>query len=136
MVVVDASFVVSYLVQELYSAHARGVLTTLANERLIAPVLLHWEVANAIARKVDRGQLEEKLAIRAFATLDALAVELRPPPSTPDELMFLALADGLSAYDAAYLQLALQHQSALATHDQDLAKAGLRNGLFVHSPFA
>jgi predicted nucleic acid-binding protein len=42
----------------------------------------------------------------------------------------------LSAYDAAFLDLALVEGAALATLDRDLARAGVAEGLTVLSPYA
>ena len=42
----------------------------------------------------------------------------------------------LSAYDAAYLELAVRLGAELATLDENLTKGALSEGLTVHSPFA
>ena len=49
----------------------------------------------------------------------------------------LSLADRhrLTAYDAAYLELALSRAAELASLDDDLVKAARAEGLTVRSPF-
>lgn len=43
----------------------------------------------------------------------------------------LARDYGLSAYDAAYLELAIRHNSPLATIDRGLRKAARRGGIEI-----
>lgn len=136
MVVIDASFVVAYFVEETHSPAIRAIMNALTTQRLLAPVLLHWEVSNALAKKVARKQLDEPQALEAAIGIDALAIELRFPEADIAELMLVATQERLSTYDAAYLQLALDEHAALATNDQDLAEAALRHGLTIHSPFS
>lgn len=136
MVVVDASFVLACLLEEPHTEGSRRVLKAIEEGRLIAPILLHWEVANVLARKVSRREIDEAEAIRAGDLLDRFAVELYPPEEEIDELVALAVDEGLSGYDAAYLRIAVARGAALATNDKDLTRAAVRHGLAVHSPFA
>jgi predicted nucleic acid-binding protein len=136
LVVVDASFLLACLLEEPHTVFSRRVLGLVEADRLIAPTLLHWEMANVLSRKVKRSEADDAQAIRATALLDGLAVELVPPSEEVDELIALAIDEDLSGYDAAYLRLALAQEAALATNDQDLTRAAVRAGLVVHSPFA
>jgi predicted nucleic acid-binding protein len=51
----------------------------------------------------------------------------------PGELLALALRFGLSAYDAAYLELALRLQRPIATKDGPLRDAAVASGVGVVS---
>ncbi len=104
----------------------------LGGGRAIVPSLWHLEVANSFAMAERRGLLEtadigpyldglEQLLIQAIDTSTA-TVPLRQVYST-------ARAFQLSAYDAAYLELAREEQIALATLDQDLRQAATRAGI-------
>jgi len=57
--------------------------------------------------------------------LDKLHVRIEPPPH-PDEigpLTQFSVEHDLTAYDAAYVQLALRHQAVLVTLDKDMRRA-------------
>lgn len=62
---------------------------------------------------------------------------LSPPISVDNETdhrafadtIYIARANKLTAYDAAYLELALRRALPLATLDRDLARAARRNGV-------
>jgi len=51
-------------------------------------------------------------------------------------VLLLAANHSLSAYDAPYLALALNHSIALATLDRKLAAAARKEGVTVLGPFA
>ncbi|WP_190237727.1 type II toxin-antitoxin system VapC family toxin [Rhizobium sp. R634] len=51
-------------------------------------------------------------------------------------VLLLTANHGLSAYDAAYLTLALNRSVALATLDRKLATAARKEGVTVLGPFA
>jgi predicted nucleic acid-binding protein len=68
--------------------------------------------------------------------LYGLDLHQAPPSGEMDRLGQLADRHGLSAYDAAFLDLALVEGAALATLDRDLARAGVAEGLTVLSPYA
>lgn len=136
MLVVDASFVVPILVDETYSEFAHQVMRATGAEPLAAPTLLHWEVANVLWKKLIRSELDETQAIEAGVIFERLAIELSPPTEQVELLAQAGVDNGLTAYDAAYLALAVRERAPLATTDEDLAQAARRCGLVVHAPFA
>lgn len=136
MLVVDASLVAAALFKEEHSNFARETLGMYLG--LTAPDLLAWELGNVALKKVVKGavQVEELAAFdEAFAAFEVELINSREL-ILPGELTRVAWEEDLTAYDAAYLQLARDRGFALGTVDRNLTKAGLRNGLIVHSPFA
>ena len=117
---VDCSVLVSALFEESDAAQATQALQS---RELHAPALLPFEFANVARGKSRAGAAAERvaLALQAFASL---RVELHPVPA-PD-LHGLALAHGLTAYDAAYLAVAAALRAPLLTFDQRLAEAATR----------
>lgn len=100
-------------------------MDALATGPALVPALWNLEVANVLAR-AERQQVIGTSHSAAFVAM------LRNLPITADlEGVGLALSDTLnlarshhlSAYDAAYLELALRKQIPLATLDSDLRKA-------------
>ena len=134
--VVDSSFLVALLVREDHSAFAAASLNRLADQPREAPDLIVWEVANVLWRKTRKGDLlgdERREMLGAFWDFQ-IALEA---PSASSTLVLVAYADhhDLTAYDAAYLELAIRREAPLATLDKALTRAARAEGLTVHSPF-
>ncbi len=115
--VVDCSAVATSLFEETEAPQATQAL--LAHE-LHAPSLLPYEFANVARTKSRAGAPPDRVAM-ALHAYAALRIELHP--IDPVALHALSLLRGLSAYDAAYLLLALQLRVPLLTFDRRLAEA-------------
>ncbi len=88
---------------------------------LVAPFLLPFEIANVCRQKMQRQPRLAQTWLERYRLLPRLnisfvAVDFETLPE-------VALRHGLSAYDAAYLQLALAHKAPLVTLDTRLADA-------------
>ena len=115
--VVDASAVAAVLFDEPESA---PILASVVG-RLIAPSLLPYELASVCTTKLVRRPREAKIILSRYRLFAELEVELAEPDW--DTLPGLAHEWALSAYDAAYLQLALAQKATLVTLDARLATA-------------
>ncbi|MCY4447780.1 MAG: type II toxin-antitoxin system VapC family toxin [Chloroflexi bacterium] len=125
-VVVDASLAVKWLLEEEYSDRATA-LTLLWDEQgiqPIAPFLLPFEVANALHRRVVRGEMEVEAAAGLMQDLMAVGVALTETPDLHRRALELAsqLRQG-AAYDAHYLALAESLDCELWTADQRFYRA-------------
>ena len=108
-VVVDASLVVKWLVEEDDSDKAHAALQSWVARDVtrIAPHLMPFEIANALHRRVLRGELNVGDGIRMMARLLASRLELHQPPDLHVRALQLASHPKQSAaYDAHYLALA------------------------------
>lgn len=114
-VVVDASAVAAVLFDE---PEAEPVLASIA-DLLSAPSLLLYELANVCAAKIARRPADAQALLARYALFAQLDIELVEPDWA--RLPTLALDWTLSAYDAAYLQLALERGAPLVTLDARLA---------------
>jgi len=117
--VIDASVLASMLFDE-----ANAVDATLAMEgmELHAPDLLDHELVSVALKKARDGFEEAaRLGLSVLATLEIVrhAVE-------PSAQWSVAMTNNLSAYDAAYLALAVELRCPLITFDQRLAAAARR----------
>ena len=108
-VVVDASLAFKWLVSEENSDRAQAISRTWANDGIqaVAPYLMPVEVANALHRRVTRGELTVSDAVRLLEHLLASGIELRDEQDLHVRALRLAsqLQQG-AVYDAHYLALA------------------------------
>ncbi|MSQ89418.1 MAG: PIN domain-containing protein [Betaproteobacteria bacterium] len=114
---VDASAIAAVLFMEPEGA---ALLPRLSG-RLIAPLLLPYELANVCRQKTRRQPDLATAWLERFRALPGVGIELLP--NDFDTLPELAAQHGLTAYDAAYLQLALGLRAPLVTLDAKLALA-------------
>jgi predicted nucleic acid-binding protein len=133
-VVLDSSVALAWALPEETSDRADRLLARASNGSIFwVPALWWYEVANAltVARRrrrlaeADRARIVElygMLTIRTDGELDANAM-----------WRFHALAEeyGLSAYDAAYLELALRRGLRLATFNQRMISAARKAGIRI-----
>jgi predicted nucleic acid-binding protein len=115
----DCSVLAAVLFDEPERSHATEVL---AGMEIFVPFLIDHELVSVAAKKARQG-LEEvvRQGLSDFAELDIT----RCPVDAAAQWR-VALEHGLSAYDAAYLQLALDLEAPLVTFDRRLGEAARR----------
>ena len=122
-VVVDASLALKWVVAEPYSNEARSILTEWRNRRrkLLAPALFLYEVANALAKRIQRHEFtleQAKERLRFFVESGPLLQQISAIHPRALELMERF---GLpTAYDAHYLALAEFQRCECWTADERL----------------
>lgn len=129
--VVDASVALSWYLDDEQDADALAILARVRANGAVVPSLWRLEIANVLLLKLRRGRLSPQAFRIAIGELDELAIEV---DAHTDEQAFgetiqLAQRHGLTAYDAAYLELAQRRGLALATLDRELRAAAQSAGL-------
>ena len=120
-VVVDASLAVKWLVEEDDSDKPHAALQAWAAQGItrIAPYLMPFEVANALHRRVLRGELNVGDSTRMIARLLESSLEVHQPPGLHVRaLQFASQLNQNAAYDAHYLALAESVGCELWTADE------------------
>ena len=120
-VVLDASVVVKWFVEEDHTPEARHLLD--ASTPYVAPDLIFAEVANTIWKKVRRGDISNETARAIVADLLLIDIDTVPCRDLTREAHALSAETGRSVYDAMYLALAVRLNTRLITADQRLANA-------------
>mgnify|MGYP003347308024 FL=1 len=94
------------------------------------PGLWHLELANALLGARLRGLIDKAGMEKFLATLRSLDIEVDDDTTSVAWTGILALGEayGLTAYDAAYLELALRKGLPLASLDLQLRKACAKAG--------
>jgi len=119
--VLDASIVIKWFVPEIHSDAARRLLAY--RHDYIAPDLLFAETANAIWKKVRRGEVSPRDGERLVADIGRVAVDTVPCRTLAADAYALASASGQTAYDAMYLALAVRLDTRMVTADERLTAA-------------
>ena len=132
-VVLDASIVMASLFDESNHQAARVIIAAAIDEGLVAPSLWRLEIANALTMAVRRKRCDEAFVDRSLGRLDAMsiAIDVETDLHAWSETLHFARQEGLTLYDAAYLELAIRTGSSLASFDQDLVDAARRRGVAV-----
>jgi predicted nucleic acid-binding protein len=123
--VIDCSIVLAHVFEDEQSTLADAAMDQIAGQRAHVPSLWRLEVANALLGAERRGRIDASRRTQLLRLLQDLPVDI---DSATDQhawstTLQLAVQYGLTAYDAAYLELALRSGSALATLDQALIRA-------------
>jgi predicted nucleic acid-binding protein len=134
--VLDASVALHWLTPDTQAAgmdYAHATLQALKDSQALVPALMPLEIANVVARIEAKGIVTEADSQRFIVLLDRLNIVIDPATAAHalGDTLNLARRYKLSAYDAAYLELALRSGLPLATLDTDLAKAATAAGVSV-----
>jgi len=122
--VLDCSVTIAMCLKDERSAYARKVEEALRDTAAVVPALWSYEVANALVVAERRQRITSVERDELLAILGSLGIAIEPAPSAlPRALITLAQRHKLTAYDAAYLELALSAGLPLATANADLARA-------------
>ncbi len=131
--VVDASIAGAWLLPDEENTTAEQAMTGMVEEDAIAPDLLRHEVRSILLSAEKRERISGDFVHSALARLRALPLQL-VGPGDDTEVVRLSRKYRLSAYDAAYLALALLEQLPLATLDRRLAEAARAEGVTLFGP--
>lgn len=129
--VLDNSVVCGWLLENQATPYTEAVAVALGSDRAVAPPLLHLEYTNVLRTACKRRRIIARQAQDAIVQLQQLPVETNRDPPDPAHLLMLCLKYDLTAYDAAYLELALRLQLPIATVDTALADAAHASGVGV-----
>jgi len=95
----------------------------------VIPELWYYEVSNALITAERRGRASAQLVSSHVSDIERLAAFLEVSPTTPSALIAAARQSGLTAYDAAYFELALRRNLPLATLDDTMRAAAQKAGI-------
>ena len=132
-IVIDASVALAWCFPDEASEYADGVLVALEGSAILVPALWSVEITNAVLMAERHKRVKQPEIRRFVELLDALTVMMDSQSVTESVSNILPIAReyGLSAYDAAYLDVAVRHAVPLATLDSALQKAGRKAGIEI-----
>ena len=124
--VLDASVVLTWCFPDENSDLAQRVADRFKQgDTALAPSFWPHEVLNALLAGEKRKRISNEMIRTFLDDLVLLPIALEPSPAGTvfDRIQSLSRKHGLTAYDAAYLDLALESGLALATSDEALLSA-------------
>jgi predicted nucleic acid-binding protein len=131
--VLDVSAVGGWCFEDERTAASEALLARLPDCELCVPGLFLWELANVLlmAERHSRITAADRSSFLALIT----ALDLRLDPADPTviwhDVLSLAARHRLTAYDAAYLELAMRWGIPLASRDAALGAAARAAGLIL-----
>ena len=130
-VVVDASVALAWCFPDESNEDADSVLLKLKGQTIIVPAVWALEIANVLLVGERQKRLKQPEISRFIGLLGGLSVfqDSQTVSESVVNILPLAREYGLSAYDAAYLELAIRHNAPMATLDGSLQKAARKAGV-------
>jgi len=132
--VLDASMALAWALPDETSFQADHFLSRSSEKDVFwVPSLWWYEVANALIIAERRKRLTEAdgIQLRELYGMLPIKTDMIIGPDTMERLRTLAREHSLSAYDAAYLELALRRGLRLATLDHNLQSAARKAGVKI-----
>ena len=133
--VLDCSVTMAWCFDDEATPYSDGVRDSLAGMRAVVPSIWPLEAANATIVGERRKRLDEARSRRFFVLLAALPIRLDEETGNRafGDIAHLARTYHLSAYDAAYLELAIRRGLPLACLDGKL-KTAAAAGVVLFTP--
>ena len=129
--VVDCSVTMSWCFRDEATRYTEDVFDRLRGEPAVVPAIWPLEVANTLLVAERRGRITGAEALHFVQVLhgSSIAVDTLDVMTVIDRVLELGRLYRLSAYDAAYLELAAREGLPLATLDERLRSAATRLGV-------
>jgi predicted nucleic acid-binding protein len=134
--VLDGSVTLAWLFHDEADPYADAIVARLPTLEMLVPRLWHLEVANVLLVGERRGRCTQADTVSWLSYLSGLPIVVDGATEARawSDTLSLARQHGLSAYDAAYLELAMREGVALATLDAKLKVAMQALGIPFYTP--
>jgi predicted nucleic acid-binding protein len=134
--VLDGSVTLAWYFKDEADPYADAVAAGFPGVQAVVPEIWPLEIANAVLMGERRKRSTEAQAAKWLGYLGSLPIAIDDETNVRawTEVLSVARAHQLSAYDAAYLELALRRGLALASLDANLKAAAKAAGVVEHQP--
>lgn len=136
--VVDNSVVISWCFEDEGGPYAEAVLGCLEDGEAFVPAIWPLEVGNVLIVAERKKRLSEASVVRFLELISGLpiTVEQETPERMLREIISLARKQGISTYDASYLDLAMRLELPVATLGGSMRKAARRLKIPSYEPIS
>ena len=130
MIVIDCSILIAGTAHDESSALADRIFEKLESFEVnaIVPSIFFLEIANVLVSNLRRKRIDIS-DIEKYTELFAGLPIRRDENGRIEDIINIAVEYGLSAYDAAYLELAKRNNFPLVTLDKKLGEAAEKSGV-------
>ena len=132
--VLDSSIAVAWCLPDEQDAYSQSILDALATGNAVVPYLWHLEVTNTliVCERRKRSTQADTVQWMSFLADLPIIVDDETKAHAFGDIASLARSQNLSAYDAAYLELAMRKGLPLATLDDKLKAAAQAVGVRLY----
>jgi len=127
--VLDSSVALGAFFEDEQDAYSVAVGQSQAAAQAVVPALWHLEMGNILSRALRAGRISAQALDDSWQLLAQVGLHTVPVDGQARHWTQRAADWGLTAYDACYLDTALQQRLPLATKDKQLADAARRVGV-------
>ncbi len=129
--VVDSSVALAWCFEDEASAETEALFEQVRDHGAVVPGLWHLELANVLLQAEKRGRIAAADVAMRLDLIAALPIvtDHETAGRAWRDTITLARAQGLTTYDAAYLELAVRRGVPMMTRDAALAAAARRIGV-------
>jgi len=123
--VIDASVLIKFYVPEILSDRAERLLDKVEKKNidLLAPDLIYPEAGNILWKKQRLKELTRSEAEQITNAILSLPLKMEASRSLLSLAVDIAIAYGITVYDASYLSLAKVYETKLITADRKFVEA-------------
>lgn len=143
--ILDCSIAAAWCFEDEASDTADRLLDQVRDHGAVVPALWLLEITNVLIQAERRDRIAASDVSTRLELLQILPITIEHPGQTDifNAVIALARAEGLTSYDASYLELAIRLGLPIATLDKQLARAasrvgvevlGLQNNQSIHEP--
>lgn len=129
--VIDCSFSSSLFLPDENSLIAVDFFKDITHSTICVPLLWWYETSNVVYVAIKRKRITVAQSVEIFEIFNLLNIETNYEYgfAFSKNIVYLSTLYSISAYDAVYLDLALQKKATLATFDDDLKAAAIKAGI-------
>lgn len=128
----DSSVALGAFFEDEQDDYSLQVWRSLADAQAFVPALWHLEMGNILSRALRAGRITRDALDDSWQRLQVVGLQVLPVHGDARHWTQRAADWGLTAYDACYLDTALQQRLPLATKDKHLAEAARRVGIPIY----
>jgi len=132
--VVDCSITLPWFLEDERTKFTDQLLNAIHEVEYWVPSIWRLEMVNGLLMAERRKRIDKTWRIESVNQVTRLNVRVDPIQPSLSAVANLAERHGLTAYDAAYLELAMRLKVGLITQDGDLVRAADSEGLPVQAP--
>ena len=132
--VIDSSIALTWCFEDEATSETDSLFEQVSEEGAVVPSLWHLELINVLLMAERRRRITTQEVTARLSLISTLPIvtDHETTARAWNDILSIARVEGLTTYDATYLELALRLGAALLTKDAELARAAHRRGVAVH----